>query len=378
MVTRASKKRHLILLNIPAQHQVELFDEVARISGADILVVYLNGNTTGRPWGVGKPNHPHQIRESGVGNPVFSVNTELLRLINHSTTASVVVGQYSSLSHQLAMATATRRAIPWALWVEPPGVKYFEVPNPVPEIVRPALRTVLLMQSKIFASEIWGIGKVAQRKLSERVGREVEWLPYASDLSRFGRGDATYTDAGRVRFVFNGRRSFRKGFDVLLRAFCKLDSLGVPRAAWRLHLLGSAKTQEFGVPDSISENVIDEGLIDVNEIAGWLRRFDVMVVPSRYDGWGMVVPEALGAGLTVLSTSETGAAVDVGDNGRWLRCLPPGDEDALASALAEVVDRRGSLASWGKEAERVAGRYDVKKIAPELVRRLEALSRKGR
>src|SRR5262249_60376312 len=64
---------------------------------------------------------------------------------------------------------------------------------------------------------------------------------------------------------------------------------------------------------------------------------DVLCVPSRYDGWGLVVPEGLAAGLPVIATDRMGAALEfvrTGKNG-WL--IAAVDEEALLGALREAA-----------------------------------------
>ena len=60
-------------------------------------------------------------------------------------------------------------------------------------------------------------------------------------------------------------------------------------------------------------------------------------MPSRYDGWGLVIPEGMAAGLPVIATNRMGAALDLirpGING-WL--ITAGDLDELAKAISEAV-----------------------------------------
>jgi glycosyltransferase involved in cell wall biosynthesis len=64
---------------------------------------------------------------------------------------------------------------------------------------------------------------------------------------------------------------------------------------------------------------------------------DVLCVPSRYDGWGLVVPEGLASGLPVIATDRMGAALEfvrTGTNG-WL--IPAGDEESLLGAMREAA-----------------------------------------
>jgi glycosyltransferase involved in cell wall biosynthesis len=79
------------------------------------------------------------------------------------------------------------------------------------------------------------------------------------------------------------------------------------------------------------------GFKDWSELPAEYARADVLCVPSRYDGWGLVVPEGLAAGLPVIATDRTGAALEFvksGVNG-WL--IRAGDEEALLTAMREAA-----------------------------------------
>src|SRR5690606_13612865 len=73
------------------------------------------------------------------------------------------------------------------------------------------------------------------------------------------------------------------------------------------------------------------------ELPAIYARADVLCAPSRHDGWGLVVPEGLAAGLPVIATDRTGAAIDLVDEGRngWL--VRAGSESALVNAVRRVA-----------------------------------------
>ena len=68
---------------------------------------------------------------------------------------------------------------------------------------------------------------------------------------------------------------------------------------------------------------------------------DVFCLPSRHDGWGVVVNEALGAGLPIVASDGVGAAHDLVQHGRsTATSFPPEDARALAGALSRLGRRR--------------------------------------
>jgi glycosyltransferase involved in cell wall biosynthesis len=68
-----------------------------------------------------------------------------------------------------------------------------------------------------------------------------------------------------------------------------------------------------------------------------LRHYDLLVIPSRHDGWGAVVNEALQRGVPVIATDEVGAHDLLG--APWRGTIVPSDDvHALAAALQARID----------------------------------------
>ena len=78
---------------------------------------------------------------------------------------------------------------------------------------------------------------------------------------------------------------------------------------------------------------------------------DVLCVPSRYDGWGLVVPEGLAAGLPVIASDRMGAALEFVESGRNGRLVRAGDQEALLQAMREAATMtRSELLALGRRA----------------------------
>lgn len=97
-----------------------------------------------------------------------------------------------------------------------------------------------------------------------------------------------------------------------------------------------------------------------------LAAADVVVYPSRDEVFGLVACEALLAGTPVIVGNDAGAAEVVADAGGGL-AVPPGDAGALASAVAQVLDRP---AEWRERARagaaRVRARYSIATVTTML------------
>ena len=95
---------------------------------------------------------------------------------------------------------------------------------------------------------------------------------------------------------------------------------------WRIVGDGELRESLAQTLRPVSERVEFVGFKDWHELPGEYARADVLCVPSRYDGWGLVVPEGLASGLPVIATDRMGAALEFVENGRngWL--IPAGDQ----------------------------------------------------
>ncbi len=157
------------------------------------------------------------------------------------------------------------------------------------------------------------------------------------------------TMPGSLRILFSGSLIERKGVDLLGGGLCcagPRKSHGV-----RLTLAGVGPLQESMETDLVGlprSGGLSAGLCLGTDLPSVYAQADVLCVPSRYDGWAMVVPEGLAAGLPVITTDQTGAAHDLiktGDNG-WV--VPAGDDgtallQCLRQAAALSTDQRAIM-----------------------------------
>ncbi len=148
----------------------------------------------------------------------------------------------------------------------------------------------------------------------------------------------------------------RKGYDVLVSALA-----GLRDRPWRLTIIG-APDRAPATADALRAQIAASGLQDRILLAGAVddaalaeayARADLFVMPSRYEGYGMVLTEALARGLPILCTTGGAAAETAPDTAA--RKVLPGDANALAKALADLIDdagaRRGmSDAAWAAAA----------------------------
>ncbi len=165
----------------------------------------------------------------------------------------------------------------------------------------------------------------------------------------------------------------RKGHAVLFHALARLK-----RYTWRLFCAGSellhpptaALLRDLAAELGLAERIEFLGELDAAVLAIRYRLADVFVLPSHHEGYGMVLAEALAWGLPIVSTTA-GAIPDTVPADAGL-LAPPGDEAALAEALARVMTEpalrerlaagaraaRQSLPGWPETCARFAAALD--------------------
>jgi UDP-glucose:(heptosyl)LPS alpha-1,3-glucosyltransferase len=100
------------------------------------------------------------------------------------------------------------------------------------------------------------------------------------------------------------------------------------------------------------------------QVGPYYQAADVFVMPSTYEGWGLVLGEAMAAGLPVVTSHFPGsdAMVEAGVNGLFVE--DPRDPAELARAIAAVLPHRET---WGRAARETARRYDWTAVAERLL-----------
>ena len=143
------------------------------------------------------------------------------------------------------------------------------------------------------------------------------------------RPDGGANRTGPTKFVFVGTASRGKGFDVLLEGF-RMTSGGFPLT--ELHVIGDTASASRLMEHS-SDKVVMHGKLSRRELAQVLSVMDCLVLPSRIESFGMVVVEALAAGIPAIVTPSVGAAEAITEekNG-WI--VPAGSAVALSKQMS--------------------------------------------
>jgi len=172
--------------------------------------------------------------------------------------------------------------------------------------------------------------------------------PYGVDL-KFWTADARNEGSEVLRLIYAGQISVRKGIPTLLQAWEKAALLSA-----ELQLVGSWNLSE-SKRASLPRGVTHVSALSSEALRDHYRRADVFVFPSFFEGFGLVLLEAMACGLpAIASTTTAGADVLTEASGRL---LPVGDLDGLVDTLRWFDQNRDRLPAMSLAARKQAEQY---------------------
>ncbi len=317
--------RIFFLTNAPTPYQLDFFDELARHH--DVQVVHLFRELRNLAWHL--PSRPW-LHELGRGGE----SVELWRRLRGFRPEVVLIGGYSLPLSERCKWMARSAGAKVFYWLEKP--------NQVPPW-KALLREAVLRTRLPTVDGVLGIGGQAVEAYRP-FARRVELLPYSIAPERY-QPRVGERAPGPVRFLFAGQYIERKGVPELLDAF-----RGFAATEASLTLAGTGPLAgAVAAAARAQPQLVDAGFVPPDELPALFARSDVFVLPSRFDGWAVVVGEAMASGLAIIGTRETGAAAELvveGVSGHF--CAT--DARSIATAMRRYVGRPEVAAAHGRAA----------------------------
>ena len=165
---------------------------------------------------------------------------------------------------------------------------------------------------------------------------KIHVIPNATDAPQVGKNKY---DRDEVRLLFVGTCYPRKGLHYLLEAVAKLNHHKI-----KVDIVGDLKNDKKHVSElyglvkqlAINEKVTFHGHVGIEQLWDHYRKADIFVLPSLWEGFGIVFLDAMSFGLPIVSTNVGAipALVRHEENGLLVR---PCDPAALASTIERLV-----------------------------------------
>lgn len=349
---------------IPSPYQRQTFRALFE---ADLIerVFYLSGHSFDRKW----PRSDLWEFEEILRGCVIDISSQpyplnfAMKLPPPKNVCTIVSG-YTYLFHQFMMRLLHAMDRRWVFWGERPGLNGNK--NVLRGHIRRHLQGPLGSANAIVA--MGTVSKISYEQLFP--SQSVFNIPYFCDLENFRRASLMASrDCGEICILFSGQLVQRKGVDILIRAFVELcRQTGPIGQRLRLSILGDGPERETLrrlVPSDIERQVDFLGHRRQADLPSIFASSDIFCLPSRHDGWGLVVNEALASGLPIVVSDAVGAGFDLVENGRNGLVTSTDDVASLRRALVELVCSEKLRRDMSIQSSRIAESWGL----DEAVRR---------
>ncbi len=313
---------------MPSHHQSAFFDALRQREDVDLLVRYYGTVTPRRVqlgWQV-----PSKLP---IGEMTVEPNLDALTTIPDWQTRIHIIEGRDGFRRQLIRSFCENKVC-WIHWGER-GARRWSMCFRFPFwclygrlVAKHALGAFAIGAQAAKDFRLWGIP-----------GHKIAFLPYAvAPLSVHTKPDEKIERfaKGRKIFMYCGELSPHKGIDVLLQSFASM-----PNDEWVLILVGpdrfDSRYQALAQRLGIQSKIYFRGVLPADHIANAMILANVFILPSRYDGWGVVLNEAASMAKALISTTACGAADHLINNNKNGYSVQPNDFQALAKAMKSYV-----------------------------------------
>lgn len=357
--------RLLIWTSIPTHHQSSFFAAL-RARGIDLAVHYLQSVGADR-LSMGWDTHT----ELPGGELFASESLQALELCPDWRERIHIVPGYSRTFLMRLAWLLSRQRVSWLHWSEhswprPRARLTFAIKRFYGRLVRRhALGALAIGDLARDEFVRWGIPR-----------DRIRYLPYAvPPVVAPAVSEPAEAPLEVPRFLFLGQLCARKGIDLLLLA---MHDLLASHPDARLELSG--KDQSDGSYERMVERleimhaVRFSGVVDAREVGTVLQRCDVLVLPSRHDGWGVVLNEAASLGKALIASDGCGAAHHLIEHEVNGYRFPVGDRSALATAMLAYCRNPGLARRHGAESLRIFENLTPDRNAQRLEEAIDSLT----
>jgi glycosyltransferase involved in cell wall biosynthesis len=316
-------------------HQSYTFSALARVSGREIEanVLYLeHPERVGQGWTYTAMEGLAIRKHTG---PVKLISL-FRRLLQTRDEIHVFCSPWEKLPLMLCLFLCARIGCRYYLISEPYSVAntpYFGAKTTFRSRLKRLLRpTLYKFYGRIIRNSVKGVFAISDLAVEQYASigidtsKIVPFGYYVPAISSMKKQERTTEYSGPLRAAFVGSISTRKGIDTLVEACGILEARKSPVT---IDVYGSG---DISLLEGAPKNIVYRGSIPFGQTQNMLADYDLLVLLSRYDGWGVVVNEALLSGRPVVCATTVGAARLVRKHEAGI-VVPPMDAEQVADAL---------------------------------------------
>jgi glycosyltransferase involved in cell wall biosynthesis len=187
--------------------------------------------------------------------------------------------------------------------------------------------------------------------------------------------DGPTSDVSRPLVLGAGRLTDQKGFDRLIPAFA---TVARAEPGWTLRIAGSGPRRQSLIRRIVAEEASNSILLlgRVRNMRQHMQQASLFVLSSRWEGYPLVLIEAMSAGLPVVSFDCPTGPAEIVTHGESGLIVPDGDVEALADAMLELIRDEPRRRRFGAAAAERAREFSVEQVGRRWDALLDDLARR--
>jgi len=380
-----SMKKIIFVTNIPTYHKIPLYNELAdllRKSGTVFKVFFLISGEKRRKWHIDLSDAKFEyvmVNEPKINLTyewTFIFPIKLMYYLFREYPNFIITTGYSMASIVVmifSMIFGSRYSVySGEIFSRDTAKSWF----------RKCIRKIIVQ----FVDSVIAYGTKAQNYVRALSTQKEPYIAYNTSDMRFYTQQSSILrrtrtnishefglSAANINLIFIGRLVKRKAVDLLIESVVKLNSR---KKDFLLHIIGDG-TEKSYLQSLVAKlllkgNVIFWGHKNKDELAKHLAIGDIFVFPSLYDIWGLVLNEAMAAGLPVIASKYAGATYDLVQDGVNGFVVDPHNTDEMAEKIRVLLDNPGLRKKMGENAKQtILDRFTVEKTAEGFLEAIE-------
>lgn len=170
-----------------------------------------------------------------------------------------------------------------------------------------------------------------------------------------------------------GRLAGQKGFDLLIRSWAMIEK---KHPEWKLRIVGSGRWERklFKLISKLNISDRVDMIPATPKITEEYQNSSIYALSSRYEGFGLVLVEAMQFGLPVVSFDCPHGPKEIVSHGETGLLVPNGDIKAFAGALSEMISKPNMREEMSKEALVQVERFGDEAIITKWIELIESMT----
>ncbi len=186
-----------------------------------------------------------------------------------------------------------------------------------------------------------------------------------------------HSDVSRHRVIAVGRLDYQKGFDRLIQAW-EIVQRSQKYSDWQLDIFGQGEWHDMLQQMIEEKNLSQTAYLNRPTNAIWdeYSRSSILVMSSNYEGFGMVLVEAMACSVPVVAFACQCGPKDIIQNGVNGLLVKDGDIEGLANAMMRLMENEEERKAMGRNARRVTETYSEASVMKRWMELFNALTQK--